>query len=745
MKGSEIMARMKLRLVLVLVLGMLMSLGIDALAQEQRRKGVRAVKPGAPTIVWLDELDMTKAVSRWREWLGDSQCNLAVQGKPLSLGDRKFERGIGIREGGMRIRLDGGSTRLQALVGVDKALKHNSGPTEVSVLADDEILWESGVIHAGESPREIDVDLTGRKELLIEITGTVNANAWSYGHADLVDARLEVVGKRPRAIPFIPDIEKIEQTWKTGQTLDLEYSKRFPLPPRVPKDDTGINVLIDLARECSFAVMWSLPGQLYDRGLRTCGSQATLHNLLTPGKPCRVRIPIGGKWPFAWWPVPKFNVVVTHNSSSGTQGYLPEEREALKKFVRGGGGLVVIGGRAPEGDKGAEWTLNKLAAIFGGAYTSETDRFEKRGIPTLKLDAAWEVTARGEKGLPVIARRTFGKGRVVLLGSGGVMDYGNRPEKGQAKRQDRLADNIKWAAAGSPPVGGEPRLPQPMSGGGGIFPELEQRVPGVVVFYAANQLKHLLKTVREDIPKASDLLYEWLPTKRPDALMFLVLSAGGGGGWAVNIYYPREIGIISLSRTGFISIFGHEQAHTMSGPSNAKGTFAAQWPHGNQSESHAGWFQGKIYTHFTDPATASDRKSRGTWNKDHKSVDLAKTGRRGWGKMWYVWQKMEDRYGTTWYPRWRWVQYTRWQDEPSRKLTWDETVEDMSIAAGEDLFPFFREIGTTLDKDRLERIEFMGETLELPVAPIHDGPTGNARFEPIGDYTKPIKPDPATR
>ncbi len=82
----------------------------------------------------------------------------------------------------------------------------------------------------------------------------------------------------------------------------------------------------------------------------------------------------------------------------------------------------------------------------------------------------------------------------------------------------------------------------------------------------------------------------------------------------------------------------------------------------------------------------------------------------------------------------------RWREEPDHRETWGEMVEDMSIAVGEDLFPFFRKIGTTLDRDRLERIEFMGKIMELPIAPIDISPAGPVRLEPAGDYTKPLKP-----
>ena len=85
-----------------------------------------------------------------------------------------------------------------------------------------------------------------------------------------------------------------------------------------------------------------------------------------------------------------------------------------------------------------------------------------------------------------------------------------------------------------------------------------------------------------------------------------------------------------------------------------------------------------------------------------------------------------------------WVQHTRWRHQPDRRLSWDETVEDMSIAVGEDLFPFFRKIGTTLTKERFERTVFNGKTIDLPIAPLEITPAGPIRLEPIGNYKEPL-------
>ena len=57
----------------------------------------------------------------------------------------------------------------------------------------------------------------------------------------------------------------------------------------------------------------------------------------------------------------------------------------------------------------------------------------------------------------------------------------------------------------------------------------------------------------------------------------------------------------------------------------------------------------------------------------------------------------------------------------------------MSIAVGEDLFPFFRQLGTTLAKDRFPRAVFQGKIIDLPVAPLEPTPAGAVRLDPIKD------------
>ncbi|UCG49846.1 MAG: hypothetical protein JSU94_08685, partial [Phycisphaerales bacterium] len=394
----------------------------------------------------------------------------------------------------------------------------------------------------------------------------------------------------------VPGADEIERISKSGATLGVEVTEEFPLREQRIRNDTGINVLIDLSHQANFFTMWRLPGMLRRDGFRVCGSQASLDTVLAPGGTSRVRIPVGGRRPFAWWPNPRYNVVITFQADPRAQQYLPQEIDANKECVGSGGGLVILGGRVSR--RGLDdWPLNKLARRFGAAFTDASDMLEGVRMPVLKLSQEWEAFVRGAKGEPVIARRESGKGRIVVIGSFGYLESkqgrSRNSQPSQSADIPSVDEMLKWVAAGSAPIGGSRRLPTEAAGGGPIYPELTRRIGNVVVYYARNQKKELLECIENDMPLVKSKVEAWLPSRAPDEPMNLILSAGGGGGWAVNAYLPKEVGIISLTPGGVLSVFAHELAHTMGGPPNDKGELAGNWPQGNQGESHAGWFQGK--------------------------------------------------------------------------------------------------------------------------------------------------------
>ncbi|MBN2128653.1 MAG: hypothetical protein JW741_04120, partial [Sedimentisphaerales bacterium] len=381
------------------------------------------------------------------------------------------------------------------------------------------------------------------------------------------------------------DLAEIERLSRTGATLSADVAKEFPLPEQRVRDDTGINVLIDLSHQANFFTMWSLPGMLRARGFRAVGSQAALDTVVAPGSLSRVRVPAGKRRPFAWWPNPRYNVVIAFQADPKAQRYLPEEIAALKKFVSEGGGLILLGSSVRDKATLANWPLNKLAGEFGAEFTSESDVLDKARMAVVSTGKEWQAISEGENGKVVVAGRPYGNGRVLIVGSASYCEQFKGQSRGarpKADPNDGLAALIKRAAEGTEPVGGTKRLPREAAGGGPVYPESSKRIGNVVVYYAKNQNADLLECIEKDMPLIKSKVEGWLPSPPSEEPMNLILSAGGGGGWAVNVYLPKEVGIISLTKPGVLSVFAHELAHTMSGPVNDRGEIAGNWAQGNQ-------------------------------------------------------------------------------------------------------------------------------------------------------------------
>ena len=206
-----------------------------------------------------------------------------------------------------------------------------------------------------------------------------------------------------------PALAEIETLSKQGQTIPAEMAGTLELPRQRVRNDTGINVLTDLAHQATFVAMWSLPRELRNEGFRVSGSQATLNTVLDSANHSRVRMRAGNRRPFAWWPNAKWDVVFTFQESPLGQVYLPEEIAALQDYVQSGGGLVVACGNQFDQQRIDPWSLNRLLKGFGAELRARSDRADDRRVTTLSLQPQWEVIRQGEKGLPVVAPADMGQ------------------------------------------------------------------------------------------------------------------------------------------------------------------------------------------------------------------------------------------------------------------------------------------------------------------------------------------------
>ena len=557
--------------------------------------------------------------------------------------------------------------------------------------------------------------------------------------------------------------EEITDAWHKGVTLPVDASLQFPPKPVKPQNDNGLNVLVDVSHQCTFAYLWGMPPQLRADGYRAIPSMASLDKVLDEDGTSRMRLHFDEEnnvYPFGWVKNYKYNVVLTQQLDRNAPQYTKAECDALEDFVADGGSLFIL--TNPQGSVEG-WSMNDLAARFGAKYTDKRDKLNGFDYAAIEVDGNWEVLATGENGMPVRARRTYKDGRIVISGYSEEIHFeeihsqASDEEKARKEginkcRRAIIDDSFAWLCENQETFGEEYRPGQSGWGGGGaIYPELETNLDGFVVYYTPNMDEKLKQTVVTEMPRITDQIMAWHPSTPTPEPMYLLLAAGGGGGWAVNAYKPKENGIISTDIWGLIGIYAHELAHTLGGPANAKGEKAGESPFHNQGEAHAGWFQGKIMAMYD--STLLERSNRDchlNFTPEYLDVDLKRYTNdaayadscghgKDWGKSWIIWQKMDDVYGTTWYPRWRNIQYTRWMDTPDKVLTWEETVEDMSIAVGEDLFPFFRAMNTSLDRETCGEITFNGEKMTRPVARIDAAtPPGKVNLSPIGDWSKPL-------
>lgn len=165
--------------------------------------------------VWLDEMDLSNV----DQAAGKAQANQSMWKTPLVIAADTFSRGVGTHAFGiMRIKLDGKTESFQALVGVDDSAPEQElkqASVEFVIVGDGNILWRSGVMHAGDKAREVSVSTKGIKSLILK---TEHAGDGITGdRADWVNAKFEASGEKPVMIKREKETEYILTPKESGK------------------------------------------------------------------------------------------------------------------------------------------------------------------------------------------------------------------------------------------------------------------------------------------------------------------------------------------------------------------------------------------------------------------------------------------------------------------------------------------------------------------------------------------------
>lgn len=166
--------------------------------------------PAAETkTVWLDELDISKCQCGW----GTPHAAKSVEGRPITIAEKTYDHGLGTHaESYLKIEVNDARS-FAAEVGVDDEINAAPASVEFKIYGDDKLLSESGIMTAGLPAKQVRLDLSDIKTLILIVTdGGDNIN---YDHADWADAKFEVKGDPPKA-------------------LDLAAAKPYILTPEPP-------------------------------------------------------------------------------------------------------------------------------------------------------------------------------------------------------------------------------------------------------------------------------------------------------------------------------------------------------------------------------------------------------------------------------------------------------------------------------------------------------------------------------
>lgn len=192
-----------------------------------------------PEQLWLHDTDLNMMETGW----GTVRKNLSCDSNTLSVAGKIYDKGVGTHAvSKMMIDLFGRAESFSAETGVDDE-SGDKATIEFFILADQKVLWRSGLMKKGDPARKAEVSLRGFKKLALYVSdGGDNIN---YDHADWLNAFITYRKVAPVAIaqpspePYIltpppPETPKINGPAVTGAGPGKPFLFRIPASGRKP-------------------------------------------------------------------------------------------------------------------------------------------------------------------------------------------------------------------------------------------------------------------------------------------------------------------------------------------------------------------------------------------------------------------------------------------------------------------------------------------------------------------------------
>lgn len=177
--------------------------------------------------IQLSTIDLSQVEQGW----GEAHANKSVEGHSLRIAGKTFEHGIGTHaESMIPVELQGNARRLSGWVGVDDETDKR-GSVVFQVEADGKEIWSSGVIRAGDSAKELSLDLTGVKSLMLHVSDA--GDGFDYDHADWAELKVDMIEGKPRT-PIVPVEAAVVLTPQPSPKPRITGAKVFGVRPGSP-------------------------------------------------------------------------------------------------------------------------------------------------------------------------------------------------------------------------------------------------------------------------------------------------------------------------------------------------------------------------------------------------------------------------------------------------------------------------------------------------------------------------------
>jgi alpha-galactosidase len=145
--------------------------------------------------VWLSSLDISKASIGW----GQAGKDVSCMGHPITLNGVEYKKGFGTHANSMLyVKLNGGSQRFSAIVGIDDEEKLTTGTVIFSIYGAGGLLWKSSVLKSGGPSEKFDINVSRIDTLILLAEGA--GDGIGYDHADWAQAYFLVSGEKPVAV-----------------------------------------------------------------------------------------------------------------------------------------------------------------------------------------------------------------------------------------------------------------------------------------------------------------------------------------------------------------------------------------------------------------------------------------------------------------------------------------------------------------------------------------------------------------